>query len=69
MKHARVLIKNALIMISITAVLALIAKQFGLDVDIVDVALLSGGGIAVDIYHYLRNSKGTSYSDDNAVDD
>ena len=56
-------------MISIAAVVALIAKQFGLDVDIVDVALLSGGGIAVDIYHYLRNSKGTSYSDDNAVDD
>ena len=56
-------------MISITSVLALIAKQFGLDVDIVDVALLSGGGIVVDNYHYLRNSKGISYSAESAEDD
>ena len=48
--------KDSLIMTFITALLALIAKQFGLDVDIVDVAWISGGGIPGE-FLYKRLSK------------
>ena len=52
------LMKNALLMTSIAALLALIAHQFGMDVGIVDVALISAGGILVDSYNHFRKRKG-----------
>ena len=45
------IVKDALIMTSIAALLALIAYQFGVEVDSVDVPLISADGILVDGYN------------------